>query len=165
MDFAVLARWGAIAIALGSLTGLSSHAAPANETVEPKQQSGGLDIEYLDNLADCIPTDSSPPIAFPFLEGVLMTSVIQGWEADRCVVKTVAFLETDPEESAQVALCEYSIDTLAMLTDDVAYEEARTGNFSFDSDDPRDAAISAAMEQECEFSETWFDELVEEFDS
>ena len=70
-----------------------------------------------------------------------------GWEQGSCVVEVEVRL---PQFGliGPYSVCRYSPDSLALMTDAKAYEEARTGSFSFDSSDPRDSALSEAMTRE-----------------
>jgi len=116
-------------------------------------------IAYLDNLAECLPDNQTQPFPFPFMEGVVGRSVIQGWEDGACVVDSYVFLDTNPDQQVTMTMCRYSPATLELLTDDIAYEQARTGQASFSTDDERDMALSGALETECDFNLEWFEEL------
>ncbi len=113
-------------------------------------------VAYLDRLKQCQPVATA--MGF-FIPGVVVESLVRGWESDRCVVQMNAFLAERPQQRAVYGLCRYRRSTVAMLTDQRAYEQARTGNITFSSNDPRDMALSDAMVQDCQFSRNWLEEL------
>ncbi len=115
-------------------------------------------VMYLDQLAECTPGAESQSIPF-LIDDVLMKAGVQGWEGEHCRVSNYAFYETSPEQTVEMSVCLYSQETLALMTDEVAYEEARTGEYSFDSSNQRDAALATAMEAECDLNFEWFEEL------
>jgi hypothetical protein len=117
-------------------------------------------VAYLNSLRTCSPNNQVMPL--PLLDGLIATTTIQGWADGRCVVETRVWVHTLPDQQARMSLCRYRPETLAVLTDDVAYQQARTGNYSFDSSNARDMALSDAMTQDCQFSHTWLDELLPE---
>lgn len=114
-------------------------------------------VAYLDRLKQCQPVATA--MVFPFATGIVIESLVRGWESDRCVVQMNAFLAEQPQKRAVYGLCRYRRSTVALLTDQRAYEQARTGDFTFSSDDPRDMALSNAMGQDCQFSKSWLEEL------
>jgi hypothetical protein len=116
-------------------------------------------VQYLDDLQECVASSQSPPLPLPLLEGVMAASQILGWADETCVVETKVFLATAPETQTTMSYCQYTPATIAIMTDEVAYEQARTGNFSFSTDNERDMALSTAIESECEFNFEWFEEL------
>ena len=117
------------------------------------------DIEYLDQLAECSPF-TSPAAPMPFFDmGVMIQTIVQGWDGDLCVVEHSVFIDENPSQTATLMLCQYSPETLAIMTDEVAYEQVRTGSASFSTDSERDMALSEAMTEECEFNETWIVDL------
>ncbi|WP_072621897.1 hypothetical protein [Spirulina major] len=116
-------------------------------------------VPFLDRLARCQPAATA--IGFPLIPDVAIESVVRAWEGDRCVVQMNAFLLKNPQRQAVYALCRYRRSTLALLTDPRAYEQARTGNYQFDSSDARDAALSEAMLQDCQFSRNWLPSLIQ----
>lgn len=128
--------------------------------VEIETQANTDPVTYLDQLSECIPTTEDYIVPFFMDDSISMKASIQGWDGDRCQVTTHAFEESNPERTVELSICLYSQDTLAILTDDVAYEEARTGEYSYDSSDARDAALSAAMASECDLNYEWYEELV-----
>jgi hypothetical protein len=115
-------------------------------------------VEYLDHLSACSSHSAYMPL--PLLDQVMTTTRIQGWNGDRCSVITTAWLMENPDQEALYSSCQYSHNTIALMTDEIAYEQARSMNFSFDSTNGRDVALSDALTQECEFSDTWINELV-----
>jgi hypothetical protein len=126
--------------------------------VETDLNSDNDPILYLDQLTECTPGAESQNFPF-FIEDILMKAVVLGWEGEHCQVKNYAFYESVPEQTVEMSVCLYSQETLALMTDEVAYEEARTGEYSFDSSNERDAALATAMEAECDLNFEWFEEL------
>lgn len=112
----------------------------------------------LEQLAACAPSEASLAIP-PLMEGIAVKSVVLGWDNGLCRVTNYVFEASAPEETVEMSVCLYSPATLALMTDEVAYEQARTGQYSFDSSDERDATLAAAMAQECEMNFEWFEEL------
>jgi hypothetical protein len=117
------------------------------------------DIDYLDQLADCSPF-TSPAAPMPFVDmGFMIQTTVQGWDGELCVVEHNVFIDENPSQTTTLMLCQHSPATLAIMTDEVAYEQVRTGNASFSTDNERDLALSDAMNEECEFNETWIVDL------
>lgn len=117
------------------------------------------DIEYLDQLAECSPF-TSPAAPMPFVDmGLMIQTTVQGWDDELCVVEHSVFVDENPSQTATLMLCQYSPATLAIMTDEVAYEQVRTGNASFSTNNERDLTLSEAMTEECEFNETWIVDL------
>lgn len=114
-------------------------------------------VAYLDRLQQCQPVATA--MAFPFVVGIVVETVVRGWEGDRCIVQMNAFLAEQPQKRAIYGLCRYRRSTIAILTDERAYEQARTGNITFSTDDARDMALSDAMTQDCQFSRNWLEQL------
>ena len=84
-----------------------------------------------------------------------VTIDIKGWNGDRCPVQ---YLVADGNWFMR---CMFQPDTLALLTDEKAYSEARamdagTGNLTFDADSDRDNALSAAMDRDCQTNDAIF---------
>jgi len=121
-------------------------------------------VAYLEQLAACSPGAQSPAMAFPFgdllgIDGILLDASVEGWEGDRCRVISYAFLDSSPDNKVEMANCLHTADTLAIMTDEVAYEQAQSGEYSFDSASERDVALAAATDTECEANFTWLEEL------
>lgn len=114
-------------------------------------------VQYLDSLSSCLPNSQIMPL--PLLEGFITNTTIQGWQSNRCVVETQVWFYEAPEQQAVMSICRYRPETVAFMTDAIAYEQARTGNYSFDSSNQRDMALSNAMTEDCEFNMNWLDEL------
>ncbi|MEA5420735.1 hypothetical protein VB712_16000 [Spirulina sp. CCNP1310] len=114
-------------------------------------------VTYLDHLKQCQPVATA--MAFPFGPGIVIESVVRGGEGDRCVVQMNAFLAEQPQKRAVYGLCRYRRSTIALLTDARAYEQARTGNITFSTNDPRDMTLSNAMGEDCQFSRNWLERL------
>lgn len=115
-------------------------------------------VQALDHLSNCQPYQTY--LVMPFFEGIMLQMDIRSWSNEQCVVQHNAFLIETPTIQSPVSVCRYSRQTLALMTDDQAYEAARTGNFTFDSSNPRDATLSEAMTRECQFSTTWLEDLL-----
>ena len=95
----------------------------------------------------------------PLLEGFITNTRIQGWQSNRCVVETQVWFYEAPQQQSVMSICRYRPEALALMTDAIAYEQARTGNYSFDSSNQRDMTLSNAMTEDCEFNMNWLDEL------
>jgi hypothetical protein len=127
-------------------------------------------VTFLDHLKTCQPVASA--LGIPLFQGIFVESLVQGWRRDRayperpayCLVEMNAFISEQPETRSVYGLCRYRPSTLALLTDERAYEQARTGEIIFSTDDPRDRALSEAMEQDCELSSSWLVELIRELE-
>lgn len=115
-------------------------------------------VAYLDSLSSCSPNSQLMPL--PLLEGFITNTTIQGWQSNRCVVATQVWFYEAPQQQSVMSICRYRPETLAFMTDAIAYEQARTGNYSFDSSNQRDMALSNAMTEDCEFNMNWLDELL-----
>jgi len=113
-------------------------------------------VAYLDRLQQCQPVATA--MGF-FIPGIVVESIVRGWESDRCVVQMNAFLAEQPQKRAVYGLCRYRRSTVAMLTDARAYEQARTGQITFSTNDPRDMTLSNAMGEDCQFSRNWLEQL------
>lgn len=113
-------------------------------------------VDYLDQLKHCQPVATA--IGFG---RIVIEARVRGWEDDRCVVQMNAFNVERPQRRAVYALCRYRRSTLDLMTDERAYEQARTGETTFSSDDPRDMALSDGTLQDCQFSNTWLEELLD----
>ena len=149
------------AVGLGSTAG----AATAQSVTEPPAPSIAdaettiPAVQYLDDLQDCVAGSQAPPVPMPFLETAMAVPKIIGEEDGTCVVETTIFLATAPDTQTTLSYCQHAPATIALMTDDIAYEQARTGNYSFSTDSDRYMALSAAMEAECELNFNWVDEL------
>ncbi len=113
-------------------------------------------VDYLDQLQHCQPVATA--IGFG---RIVIEARVQGWEDDRCVVQMNAFNVERPQRRAVYARCRYRRSTLDLMTDERAYEQARTGNITFNSEDSRDMALSDGTLQDCQFSDTWIEELAD----
>ena len=114
-------------------------------------------VQYLDSLSSCSPNSQLMPL--PLLEGFITNTRIQGWQSNRCVVETQVWFYEAPQQQSVMSICRYRPEALALMTDAIAYEQARTGNYSFDSSNQRDMTLSNAMTEDCEFNTNWLDEL------
>lgn len=141
--------------------GVMSSTATAQTTHKQVSESATVTsaVQYLDDLKECVAGSQNPPMPMPFLEGALAVSQIVGWEDETCVVETIVFLAQEPETQTTMSYCQHAPATIARMTDDVAYEQARTGNYSFSKESDRDMALSTALETECELNFEWFEEL------
>ena len=95
-------------------------------------QEGG--IKYLDNLKKCNPFTHS--FELPFFGKV--KNQIVGKNNGRCHVITISGI-------GGKVICNYSDETIALLTSEQKYQEVRNGEFSGSSDSPE----SARMTTEC----------------
>jgi hypothetical protein len=96
-------------------------------------QTSGSAIEYLNNLVVCDPGD----FRFSYPGFGTFHNTILGPEGDRCRVRT---------EHAEIQLtCDFSAETIALLTSEAKYGEARTGNVSGSTDSEE----SRRMAEEC----------------
>jgi hypothetical protein len=116
-------------------------------------------VAYLNSLAECEPASHIQSAPFPSMENVAMYSEIQGWDGVHCLVESYAFSPPNPTQKVEVSTCRYSPETLALLTDEAAYDQARTGEYTFDSSNERDAALTSAMSTECAMNFEWYEEL------
>jgi hypothetical protein len=89
-------------------------------------------VEYLDRLKDCTPGEFN----FSNLMGQIKSTIV-GQEGDRCRVTT--------ESGGYEVVCDYSDETIALLTSEQKYEDARNGVMQGSSDSEE----SRRMSQEC----------------
>lgn len=137
---------------------------------EPESRDYVDMVTFLDHLKTCQPVASA--LGFPLFQGIFVESVVQGWRRDRayperpayCFVEMNAFAAEKPELRSVYGVCRYRPSTLALLTDERADEQARTGEIIFSTNDPRDRALSEAMEQDCELNESWLVELIRDLE-
>jgi len=100
---------------------------------ESVAQALGTTIDYLESLESCMQGDFH--LSYPGLDSVRNT--ILGRDGDRCNVRS---------QSSEVQLkCYFSVETIALLTSEVKYEEVRSGIFSGSTS----AEESKRMEAEC----------------
>lgn len=130
-------------IGLAAPPSLSQSSRPNPSKVNPA-------VERLNKLKTCTPATYSGP--HPFNTDYTIYSVIKGWENDRCLVENTVRSSDGTELKGAAWRCRYSRRTIALQTDKKAYEQAASGNYSSDSSDPRDAALSEALSRECEFN-------------
>ncbi len=164
MAFSKLQTAGEIAL-LTTLANFGMMPSAATAQIMDKQLADSDDmsaVQYLNDLKECVVGSQNEPLPMPFLEGALIVAEIIGWEAETCVVETTVFLAEEPETKSIMSYCEHTAATIALMTDDIAYEQARTGNYSFSTDNERDMALSMAMESECALNFEWFEELTGE---
>ena len=125
---------------------------------------GADGVHYLDQLADCT-GGTSLVLPMPFFEGLFMIeSSIQAWQQGRCRVDHHVFLIHQPERKVPMMVCHHRPETLAIMTDEIAYEQTRSGRFSFDSRNDRDRRLSNAMTDECDFQPDWMKEFEEDLE-
>ncbi|HED13994.1 MAG TPA: hypothetical protein ENI62_10150 [Gammaproteobacteria bacterium] len=93
-------------------------------------------ISYMDKLRSCTPHTFSYP--HPFLKGFTGKNIIKGMRDDQCIVDYVM-------PNNMLMHCAYSAETIAMLTSEQKYREARTGRFSGSTS----SRESKAMTKEC----------------
>ncbi|MGK7927331.1 MAG: hypothetical protein AB4290_19165 [Spirulina sp.] len=125
---------------------------PPSSSAPPLVRPGGDAVLTLDRLKECQPYKSKPTV---FLIEVIID--IQGWQGDRCAVQYL-FANGD-----RYMDCRFQRDTLALMTDEKAYREARamdtgSGEITFNSDNPRDGELSAAIEGDCQIDDSAFPE-------
>ena len=112
-------------------------------------------VQYLNDLKICRTGSHIFLFPFPADPPLRIENAIQGWQGDRCPIE-MNILAPQGNEKRPYATCRYSRRTIALLTDEKGYREARimdggTGRITFDSSNPRDAALSEALGRECEF--------------
>ncbi|NEO26110.1 MAG: hypothetical protein F6K03_04240 [Kamptonema sp. SIO4C4] len=106
----------------------------------------GNAVATLERLKTCTPYRSAP------IDIVLFEVIIEvkGQQGDRCAV------EYSYADGTTYMSCLYRPDAIALLTDEVAYEESRqldageTVDISFDPSNPRDRALSEAINRDCQ---------------
>lgn len=104
-----------------------------NLPAESIAEAPGTIVDYLDSLVACKPGEFR--LNYPGLGSVQNT--IMGSEGDRCRVRS---------QTSQVQMmCNFSVETIALLTSEVKYEEARTGVLSGSTSSDE----SKRMELEC----------------
>ncbi|TVP62562.1 MAG: hypothetical protein EA342_19085 [Leptolyngbya sp. LCM1.Bin17] len=131
---------------------------------QPAHAFGEDGVRYLDQLADCT-GGTSLVLPMPFFEGLFMIeSSIQDWQQGRCRVEHHVFLIHQPERKVPMMFCHHRPETLAIMTDEIAYEQTRSGRFSFDSRNDRDRRLSNAMTDECDFQPDWMKEFEEDLE-
>jgi hypothetical protein len=101
---------------------------------ESSVKTSGDAIEYLNNLKLCQPGD----FRFSYPGFGTYHSIILGREGDRCGVRT--------EHSKIQVTCNFSAETIALLTSEAKYEEARTGLIAGSTDSEE----SRRMADECQ---------------
>ncbi|MEO0866996.1 MAG: hypothetical protein AAFY17_00850 [Cyanobacteria bacterium J06642_11] len=109
-------------------------------------------VAYLDALQDCTVSThilKADQITLWFLGPTVLRNEIVGWSQGLCEVKSdlrhFAF-----DDMVPYSVCHYRPATIALLTDEKSYEEARTDSLSFSSENPRDMALSQSQEQDCD---------------
>ncbi len=116
-------------------------------------------LGYLDQLAGCEPSNHLLPM--PMFTGLLVATRIEGWQQGRCKVDNQVFAPSVPEARVHLHTCHYQSNTLQIMTDEVAYEQVRTGTMTFDTSNSRDMQLSQALGEECDFNRNWLEQLLE----
>lgn len=93
---------------------------PAIADTEPPRP----EVQYLDDLQDCVAGSQGAPTPIPFLEGAVAVPEIIGWADETCVVETVVFLVAAFDNQTTLSYCQHTPETIALITDDIAYEQA-----------------------------------------
>ena len=101
-------------------------------------KSGAGALKYLDNLKMCAPFTYSYP--HPFVKGFRGQNIIKGKIGGNCLVSFVMPGDKRLE-------CQFSPETVALLTNEAAYEQARQQKFTGSTSDP----ANTRMQQECKF--------------
>ncbi len=100
---------------------------------ERRAPAFGDAIDYLDSLKSCGPGEFR--FSYPGIGAYHQT--ILGWEDDRCRVRS--------EHTQFTVMCDFSAETIELLTSDAKYEEARSGILSGSTDSEE----SRRMAEEC----------------
>ncbi|MDB9314354.1 hypothetical protein PN462_14675 [Spirulina sp. CS-785/01] len=108
--------------------------------------SEGNAVTILNKLKDCTPYRSDP------IDIILFEAIIEikGPQGERCAV------DYSYADGPTYMSCLYRPDAIAILTDEVAYEESRkldageSVDISFDTSNPRDRALSEAINRDCQ---------------
>ena len=93
-------------------------------------------LEYLDNLKTCTPFTFNYP--HPFVPGFTAQNIIKGKLAGNCRVTFV--MPGDKKLN-----CQFTPETVKLLTSEAIYEEARQNRYSGSTSDP----ASKRMSEEC----------------
>lgn len=115
--------------------------------------SQGTMTAGLDQLKACKSGVTSMPN--PILAGNVRVA-IKGWQNNRCLVEYTMKLDAKTPEWLY-GRCRYQRQTIAMMTDRKAYDQARqydkTGkmNVDFSTSNSRDSALSNALTRDCQF--------------
>ncbi len=80
---------------------------------------------------------------------LFVTTNIHGWQADRCLVDYYIHLIAAPEQKVLYLACRYRSTTLNRMIESSA-ESTRTGEYSFNTADPEDRAMSEGIMADCE---------------
>ncbi|MBT9312016.1 hypothetical protein [Leptothoe kymatousa] len=111
-------------------------------------------VAYLDALKDCVVSTHvtiADQMTLMFLGPTVLRSEIMGWNQGLCEVNSdlrhAAF-----DAAIPFSVCALRPGTLALLTDEKSYEEARTNSLSFSSKNPRDVALSEGVNQDCDMN-------------
>ena len=112
-------------------------------------------VQYLEDLKVCRAGSHISLFPFPADPPLRLENAIQGWQGDRCLVK-MNILASQSNEKRLYATCRYSRRTIALLTDERAYREARimdgaTDATPADNSNPQDDELAEAFSRECEF--------------
>jgi hypothetical protein len=97
-------------------------------------------IKYYDNLKMCTPYTFSYP--HPLMPTFTGKNIIVGKKGDKCDV--VFLMPGDMKMS-----CRFSQETIALMTSEAKYKEARECSFTASSSDP----VNERMDKECDFPE------------
>jgi hypothetical protein len=93
-------------------------------------------LKYMDNLKTCTPSNFSYP--HPFVQGFTGQNIIKGRKADNCLVTLVM-------PGNKKLNCEFTPETIKLLTSEAKYQEVREHRMSGSTSDP----ISKKMTEEC----------------
>jgi hypothetical protein len=106
--------------------------------------SAGL-IKFMDNLKTCTPYTLSYP--HPFVDGFTERDTIKGKKADKCVVTYLIPIanKTTGKFEGWNSQCEFSAETIKLMTSKEQYQSVLDGDFGGSTDDP----VSKRKEKEC----------------
>jgi hypothetical protein len=112
-------------------------------------------VASLNQLKACQPSQIIlPDLPLP---GITIRTQIKGWQNQRCSVDYFLQKTGQKETEWLYGRCRYSRQTVGMMTDKKAYQDAaeydKTGKLliNFSSSSPRDRALSEALQKECQF--------------
>ena len=97
---------------------------------------GAAALKYLDNLKICTPYTYSYP--HPFIKGFRGQNIIKGKMGANCLVTFIMPGDKKLE-------CQFSAETVTLLTNDAAYEQVRQQKMVGSTSDP----VNIRMAQEC----------------